>query len=345
MNNLDPIEFILSVVDSNYQKKPSFGEIVENKDFFLKTIREAEKNGLYYYFVLRLKNLEMDLPYLDRARLEKEERKLSSFKEAIGLLNAVSKRSKIDYIVIKASNMLPHVPKDIDIFVPPEEKDKAIKALEKEGIKCLRSDDIETILTKGENIKIDVYTRITYFGIECMDGQFLLNSVTNDEIFGVEYQGLNKEANFLLMAIHSLFGHGAMTLLDFLHLKLLIEDGVDLNACHEYANEKGWGYAFDGVVERIEYICEKIYENGEIVIFPYSFEWKFILNSIYGLEGLKLSNANKMFLYFSLIWDRIFFGKMKNSWLYNTARSIEPIRRFINFVGYSIRHHRGDRYS
>ena len=243
MNNLNSIEFILSVVDQDYQNDLSLGELVKNKDFFLKAIQMAEKNGLYYNFIWELKNSNMDLPFMDKGRWEKEEEKLSAFKEAVGLLNTILKSSEIDYIVIKACNMLPHVPKDIDIFVPLEEKSKAIKALENEGFKCLRSDDIETILTKGENIKIDVYTRLNYFGIECIDEQFLLNSVTKDKIFGVEYQGLNKEANFLLMTVHSLFGHGAMTLLDFLHLKLLMKNGVDLNACREYAHEKGWGYA------------------------------------------------------------------------------------------------------
>jgi len=219
MGNQESIALVFSVVDPQYPDSIQLQKIGQDRKLFPKAVKLAEKNGLYYYFIDRLRELNVELPLLDRKRWKEEGQKLSGFKETITLLNNMSQKSKIDYAVIKACTTIPHVPRDVDIFVSPGKKKETIEALENEGLKCVHSDNIETTLLKGEYIHLDVYTRICYFAVDCMDEQFLLDSLVKNEIFGMEYPGVSNEANFLLTILHSLFGHGSMTLLDFLHIR------------------------------------------------------------------------------------------------------------------------------
>ena len=344
MNKLDTMKVLLSVVDPEYPNDIQVGEIAKERDLLKAAIKLAERNGLYYYFILKLKELNIDLSLLKKERWNEEERKLSEFKKTIMLLNDVTKNYGIDYILIKACTTLPHTPRDADIFVHEEDKRKIVKALEDKGMKCIHSDDVDTTLTKGEYMKVDIYTGLCYFTVEFIDDEFLWNSYVADKILGMEYPGLNEEANFLVMLVHSLFGHRSMSMLDFLHMRSLLINIQDISFCREYAYEKGWGLAFDLSFKKIETIYEKIHKEGEVVYFPYLFDRKFVFQCISGIEGLNMTRFNKIFLYVSLIQDRIIF-ELKDTPLYNLLKSFEPIRRVINSFGYYIRNMRGDKRS
>ena len=344
MSKLDTLKVVLSVVDLEYPNEILVEEIVKNKDLLKKALKLAERNGLYYYFVQRLKELNQDLSFLEEERWNEEKKRSLGFKKTIALLNEVSKDYGIDYILIKACTTLPHIPRDVDIFVCKEDKGKIIRSLENNGMKCIHSDDVDTTLTKGENMKIDIYTEICYFTKEFIDDKFLWNSRVNDRIFGIEYPSLSNEANFLVMLVHSLFGHRSMSLLDFLHMKSLMGDIQDIDICREYAYDGGWGFAFDLALGRIESINERIYKEGDAVYFPYIFDQKFVLKCISEIEGLNMTNINKIFLRISLIQDRITF-ELGDTPLYNLLKSIEPVRKLINSLGYFIRNMRGDKRS
>jgi len=344
MDTLKPMALILSIVDNEYPNNIYPEEIVQDRKAFLKGIKFAEKNGLYYYFIHRLNELNVDLPFLDEKHRDEEQKRLSGFKETIALLNSMPESCKDHWAVIKACTTLPHIPRDVDVFVPREKKKEIIKALENKGMECVHSDDIETTLIKGEYINLDLYTRICYFGVECMDDRFLLSSFAKDEIFGMEYIVLNKKADFLLTILHNLFGHRNMTLLDFLHIKALRKTVADLNFCRNYAYKHGWGQVFDLTVQKIDTLYGEIYKKKEMVSFPYLFSQSFILKCVSAMEGLNMTKLNKLFLYPSLIWDKIVF-QTKGSLIYNTLRSVEPLRKSINSLGYLIRHMRGDKYS
>jgi hypothetical protein len=229
---------------------------------------------------------------------------------------------------------------------------------------CIHSDDVDTTLTKGEYMKVDIYTGLCYFTIEFIDGDFLWDSYLTDKIWGMDYPGLNSEANFLVMLVHSLFGHGSMSLLDFLHMKSLMDEIRDIDICRKYAYERGWGSAFDLTLGRIESInekiykegdviyfpymfnqkFEKIYKEGDVIYFPYMFNQKFVLQCISGIEELNMTNFNKIFLRISLIQDRIIF-ELKDTPLYNLLKSFKPARKLINSLGYFVRNMRGDKRS
>jgi len=343
MNKLDLMKIVLSVIDPEYPNV-HVEKIGEDETIIKKAIKLAERNGLYYYFIYRLKELGVNLPSSEENRWEEENKKLSEFRKIILLLNEISQDCGINYILIKACTTLPHIPRDVDILVHKEDKEKIIRALENKGMKCIHSDDVDTTLIKGKYMKVDVYTGICYFTVDFIDDEFLWKLSVKDKMFGIEYTGLREEANFLVTLVHSLFGHRSMSLLDFLHMKYLMRNIQDMDFCRKYAYKKGWGLAFDLALRRIESIHERIYKGGEVVYFPYLFDRKFVLQCISVIERLNITRVNKMFLHVSLIQDRVIHGFINTS-LYNLLRSFEPIRKLYSSVGCFIRNMRGDKRS
>ncbi len=328
MNKLDSMKVVLSVVDPEYPAKVDTDRLEKDEKLFKSTVKLAEKNGLYYYFILRLKELNIDLSFLEEERWDKEAKKLSELKETIMLLNKVSNDYGIDYILIKSCNAIPHIPRDMDIFVHRGEKRKIIEALENKGMKCVRSDIAQTTLKKEKHIETDIYTGIRYFAVEFLDDSFLWNSNVKSKIFGIEYPGLNAEADFLLTLIHSLFGHRVITLLDFLHIKSLRDNIRDIDLCRKYAYEKGWGSVFDLVLNELDTLHRRIYKEEEVVHFPYLLGTNFILKCVSIVDGLYMSTSNKIFLRISLILDKVIYG-LKDSVLYNLLKDFEPARKFL----------------
>ena len=342
MNSSNPIKTVLSVVDPEYLSDVRIEELVNKKELFESAVTTAERNGLYYHFVYKLKELNIDLPFLDDNRWNEEKQKVSKFKETVTFLINASNDSAIDYILIKIFNTVPHVPKDVDIFIRNEERQKFIKVLENNEMKCIHSSPAETKL-KGKYMKIDVYTEICYIGVDFIDGSFLWESKVRNEFLGVEYPALNEEADFLLLLPHYLFGHRRITLLDFLHMKRRI-DSINVNACREYAYEKGWGTVFDLTLDHLNHLHERIYNKGEVIHFPYLFNRNFILKCISGIEGLNMGRYNKVYLYISFVMDRI-SNELEGTSLYNLLKSFEPARNLFNSSCARVKTLRGDRKS
>ena len=339
MNNLDPLKVVLSVVDPEYPNDIQVEEIAKDKGLLKSAIKLAERNGLYYYFIYKPKELGVDLPF-EKDRWTKENQRLSEFKETIKLLNKVSNDYRIDYIIIKACNAIPHIPRDVDIFVRNEDRSKIIKALEDNGMKCVISDVTETVLRKAGYIDIELYSRICYLGMDFIDGCFLWESSVKDMMFDVEYSGLNKEANFLLMLIHRLLGHRSMSLLDFLHMKYLRDD-INVDVCRRHAHENGWGSVFDLALNELNILYEKIYKEGSVVHFPYLYDRNFMLKCVSEIDGLRMGKRNKIIFHLSLIQDR-FIHELKDSFSYNLLKSFKPSRVVITFFIRLVKRMRGD---
>ena len=342
MNKVDPMKVVLSVVDSEYPSDIRIEELVNKKELFESAVTIADRNGLYYYFIYKLKELNIALPFLDNDRWKEENQKVSKVKETVAFLNSATKNSAIDYILIKIFNTVPHVPNDIDIFIRKEERQKFIKVIENNGMDCVQSSPAETRF-KGKYTKIDVYTEICYIGVDFIDGGFLWESKVGNEFFGVEYPALSEEADFLLLLPHYLFGHRRITLLDFLHMKHRISH-INVNTCREYAYDKGWGTVFDLTLDHLNHLHERIYKEGEVIYFPYLFNHNFILKCISGIEGLNMGRYNKVFLYISFVMDKINLD-LERTPLYNLVKSFEPARNLVNSFSALVKSLRGDKKS
>ena len=342
MNNLAPMKVVLSVIDPEYPNDIHMEEIAKDRTLLKKTIKLAERNGLYYYFILRLRELNLDLPFLNKERWNRELQKLSALKKTLAFLNKMQNHA-IDYILIKACTKIPHIPRDVDILVRIEDREKISDMFERDDMKVVYSNPVETAFGKEGYMKLDIYSRIEYISVEFIDKEFLWNSRVEDRMFGIEYTSLNDEANFILLFVHSLFGHRSMTLLDFLHIKNIRGNIQDIDVCREYAYEKGWGMVFDMGLEKLENLYERIYKDGETVSFPYLFNRKFMLKCVASIEGLDMKRREKVFFHISLGLDRLAYGLAKSPF-YNYLLAFNTGRRIFNSFGYFVRNRRGDRH-
>jgi len=341
MNKLDPMKVVLSVADPEYSNDIPVKEIVKNRDLLKAAIKLAEKNGLYYYFIFRLRELNLDLSFLDKYPWDRELQKLSALKKTLTFLNDIRKHDGIDYIVIKACTNIPHVPRDVDILVRIEDREKIYDIFRRNGMEVLYSNSVETAFGKEGYMKLDIYSRIQYIGMNFIDSEFLWDSKVEDRMFGMKYPSLNDEANFLLLLVHSIFGHRSMSLLDFLHIKTLMSN-IDKRVCRDYAYGVGWGAVFDMSLEKLESIYKTIYKDGG-VSFPYLFDRKFMLKCVASMDGLKMKRREKVFFSVSLGLDR-FSYELARSRFYNYLLAFNTGRRIFNSLGYFVRNRRGDRH-
>jgi len=330
----------LSIVDPTYPKNENLStHIGKDRKLLGLLLRYAKKNGLLYAVLDRLKELGIDVSFAEK---DINNRK-TNLKKTLIFLNNILEEYSIPYILIKACNEIPHIPRDVDIFVRSEDKKDLIKAFEDQGAKIAQTGSIET--TVEFLLPIDIYTKIIYFGREVIDSEFLFKSTEKKETMGIEYVGLNDNAEFMLNSLHSLFGHGCLTLLDFLHLKV-IRSKLDTSFCRSYASTRGWGRVFDLLIEELDSLYDTIYTQRKAVNFPYLFGKKFILDCISQIDGINLSFSNKLFIISSLLIDEAKL-KVETSALYDIIklRPFKPIRKTLLSIAYLSRSKRGDRYS
>lgn len=338
MKEGDPLDVILSAVDADGVDNIELKRLKNDKRLLNATLKCAQRNGLLYLFTRNINHLNLDLTLFENVESKKE------LKNTINVLNNASKECDILYILIKDCNTVPHIPRDVDIFVRAEEKESLIEALAKQGVRCEHSGDIETTLTAESCLPIDLYTKIIYFDNEFLDEDFLFDSIEEKEMFGIRYPGLNNEAEFMLTLLHSLFGHRRLTLLDFLHLKRIQDSKLNVELCEKYAETAKWGSVFLLAWEKSNLICKEVYIKKNNIMFPYLFDIKFVMKCIQQINGIDLSQSDKLLIYFSLLLDGAKL-KLEGSMFYNIVRGCTPLRKVLLSIGYRSRSMRGDKYS
>lgn len=339
----DSMSVIISVVYSNKLDHRIIKKLLKNDKFLKKTLMLAEINGLYYYFILRLKEIGIELSSQEE-RFNKELDKFNTFKETIILLNEISKSISSDYMIIKACTEIPHVPRDIDILVLGSDKERYLKAFENIGMTCVHSNDVETSFSKEGYLKVDIYTGVRYITIDFLKDEFLWSSYKTGETAGITHPLLGNEANILLMLVHSLYGHRSMTFLDFLHI-VRIMDNSDIRLTKKYAYEFGWGETFETILSKFNEINESIVSDKDSNIsFPYRFPPSFVMNSISQIKDLKLARKTKIFLQVSFFIDRL-VHELQNSHFYTILLNYKWVRNSFNSFNYFVRHACGDNKS
>jgi len=337
MKDVKPKNIIISIVDSDYPD--NYTEFINDEDLLKDLIESARKNGLYYFLLNELWKREV-IEFQDN--FIKNE--ISDLTKTIKLLNEASKDSGIDYILIKDYNTIPNIPRDVDIFVRFDEKDSFIKALLKKGFILEHSGSIETSLSNTSGLPLDVYTKIIYFDNDFLDEDFLFDSIKEREIFGTTYYGLKNESEYMLTILHGLFGHRRLTMLDFLHLKNIRKNNLDIEQCKKYAKNRNWEKVFILTLKKFESIYEEIYIEKKNFIFPYIFDIKFILKCVDKIEGLKLSSMDKFLIILSLLIDDLKL-KVENSIFYDLIKRCAPLRKALLSIAYASRRIRRDKYS
>lgn len=337
------IGILLSLVDSEYRHVPGTEDRLKNDiDLCKSLIKLARDNGLLYFLIHKFKELNIKLPDLETA-WDEEEKKKSQFINSLRIIKDVSTEAGLDYLLIKRYATILNVPRDVDIFVRREQKEKIVQALQNKNMRCVQKGITETALELDGYLRIDIYTEITYITVNFIDNDYLWNSKTEVKLFGDKHWTLSDEADLLLTLVHNVLGHRRITLLDFLHIKSLI-NCISLETYERYLYDKGWGRSFDIIVEKMLSIQDIIDKGHTNIMFPYLFDRKFILKFISSIDKLSLSPFQKAFLYISLIQDEI-LHKIKGTALYEWLRSYDAARALVNSLAVSTRKLRGDKKS
>lgn len=344
MNETNPIDIVLSVIDPEFPKRIDISKICSNKYLMRKAIDLADRNGLYYYFIKNLNDLGLENSIYQDNRWDIETNNLIGFKKTLDILEIMHKDHNIEYVVIKACTKIAHIPRDVDIYVRKNDIPDIIKILEAMGFMCTHSDSVDTSLTNGSNMKIDIYTGLCYFTGDFIGDDLLWNSRIYDAVQDSKFVSLNDGANLLVLFIHSLFGHRSISLLDFLHLNYIINNTSDLTSYRSYAYKRGWGYSFDAMLELIKRLRDDLYKKDMQLKFPYLFNRSFVIDCVSKMDCLNMTVTNKLFLELSLFQDLI-VNQSKDSGLYDVLRSCELTRKTCNSIGYYIRNMRGDKRS
>ncbi|MFX0134621.1 MAG: hypothetical protein ACFFDN_13355, partial [Candidatus Hodarchaeota archaeon] len=328
VDGIKSLKYLLQIEDDNYPWNIDVKFLETDKNLFKKIFNMAKKNGLDYLFIEKIKKYKGFI--LDDNILDDNNARLYEYKKILTILNEISEKYRINYIVIKACDTIAHIPRDVDIFVKKSDRINMVKKLKNYGMKCMQSSVTETSL-KLNHLKVDIYTELCYLGYEFIDENYLWDSKIETELFKIKYPGLRTNASFLITLVHSLFGHRNITLLDYLHIKNLINDIQNIEICRKYAYKKGWGCIFDMYSRYLKVLDVKIYKEGNNVIFPFLFDKNFILMCLSSIRGFQMNNYRKISLYITFMQDEIIF-KYKDTLLYDVIKKLELLRYIFNFL-------------
>lgn len=335
------LSYLLAVAAPSYASGVDIQLLERDTRLFKSVAGLARRNGLCYHLISRVTELGLQIPPSEEAGWAEEKERLLKFKDTLLLLNKVTREKKIDYLVIKACSAVPHIPRDVDIFVRGEDRAAMLEALEATGLKSVQTGAAETALT-GAVLRIDIYTRLCYVNVDFLEPDFLWQSAAAGELFGVRFPSPSGEASFLLLLVHSIFGHRSMTLLDFLHMRHL-RDGIDINRCRGYAAGQGWGGAFDLALKNLDGVEEKIRGGKSAVAFPYWFGRGFVLECLSGVKT-GAGGRNRLLLEITLAQDYL-LNRLVGTPLYRLVWSFAPARNLINSLTALTKSLRGDKKS
>jgi hypothetical protein len=337
---LDTLGAVLSATDPEYPFKVSTERIVNNDKLLHNSVKLAETNGLYYIFVQNLRKNGFNLSGVHEARMRAEMANYSEYIELLQIIDKLENEHSIEYVVIKASNKIPHIPRDIDIFVRAHDRDSVIEILKDNHLNLVHESVAETSLIY-RHIKVDIYTEICYMGKEFIDGDYLLASKRRDYQFDIEYNNLSDDVNLLLLLVHGLFGHRSMTLLDFLHIKLLLQS-ADVSECKDYAESKGWKATFEALLKVMIDIETRLYSDLDFrVSFPYIFNKPLVMRCVSDIGYHDMSFRQRFFIHLTLMQDRLLLALVGTD-LHHFVKSRQELRRFVNSASTIVKIGRGD---
>ena len=340
MNPL-PFQLVLSAAESLGESSSLFEDGFD-KQVLTDAIGIAWKNGLYYAFLKRYLDTGHRLPPDEHARWEAQYHGIVGLQASLDALADTSQSGGIEFLVIKDIQTIEHVPRDLDIFVRDSDRGAFLERLREEGFEFVYNDGSEISLARRGSMRVDVYSRIHYLGKDFVDAPYLFDSMTATRIHERDIPGLSFEAAFLVNSVHGIFGHGAISLLDFLDLRNLQVRGKDNGGFRDRAVSFGWGGVYDLWAERLAGLNEDMFRRHIPVEFPHRIDSRFVLQAAAQLDGTEFTSRDRVALRASLAWDRLVLIAETTGIQDRLVRS-SLARGLANAAGHRLRSFRGDR--
>ena len=290
MNSKRNSAFILSSISDRYSDAISLKtEYLIDPAEWKAIARLARQNGILYFFLTSLNEKGL-LPEIILDNLEKEEERRKSFIQTIDFLHNLTLDDKIEILLIKLPGSIPHVPRDVDVFIHKKDEKRFYRALSKKDH------------NSANFLPIDTYTDIHYYGPIRIHSDLMWSAASDQNMFNANFRGINDELNLLLTLVHAVFGHRRITMLDFMHVRSLLSK-VNMVDCREYARAEGWGEIFDPMLHVINSINDSIL-SSKGVAFPVLIDRKLILTLFNELDQKAFYLENHFYYKFMLMRDK-----------------------------------------
>ncbi|OGS49134.1 MAG: hypothetical protein A3K68_04085 [Euryarchaeota archaeon RBG_16_68_13] len=338
----DALWHVLSLTDPQRGDVPDFRELAGDGRLLRASLDLASANGLAYPFLERLAAEDVPLPAEARRRWEDESQAAEQFRATVAALNDTSQGTGVAYAVIKACAAVEHVPRDVDIFLAGEGQETFLADLERKGFRPAYRDEAEIALAADGRLRTDVYSRIHYMGRDFVRGGFLLGSARPGSNLGTVFPTLAPEAAYLVNSAHGVFGHAAMSLLDFFSFNDLERRIDDANRVRGMAAELGWGRVLDRWTDRLDAMRDAVYGRQAPVTFPARHGRRFVLDCVAALDAPRLTTRDVAALRLSLVWDDLLFVS-EHTGLDGVVRGSRTLAGIANAAGHRLRMLRGDR--
>ena len=338
----DAFWHVLSLTDPHAQDVPDIRGLARNGRHLRASLDLASANGLAYAFLERLTATDVPLPAEARRRREEEARAAARFRATVSALNDASRATGVGYAVIKACAAVEHVPRDIDIFLAGEGREAFLADLERRGFRSAYRDEAEIALAADGFLRTDVYSRIHYLGRDFVNGGSLLGSACPGLNLGAKFPTLGDEAAYLVNSAHGIFGHAAMSLLDFFSFNDLDRRIGGSSRVRGIAVELGWGQVLDRWTGRLDALRDAVYGKRIPVTFPARHGRRFVLDCVAALDAPRLDPRDAAALRLSLVWDDLLFASERTG-LDGVVRGSRTLAGIANAAGHRLRMMRGDR--
>jgi hypothetical protein len=303
-------------------------------------LRLAQANGLFTAVGRGLERAGRTLPGWARAASHAEAQARASYVRSLELLVSASEDAGRGYALIKNVRRIEHVPRDVDVFVRGADLEPFLAALRARGCRIV-ADDAEISAHAPGHLRIDLYARIHYLGRDFVLGETLEAARTRETIAGVRTPTVPADVAYALNSIHSVLGHGALSLLDLLDLKHLARPLGDLRLARAHAERCGWARAFDAWSAYVAGLARAL-DDGTPPAFPHRHGRRFILRFLSLLDGPALDRRERLALGASLLLDDVIFAT-EGAGLGEAVRRSRAATGVANAAGHRLRTLRGDR--
>jgi len=338
--NEDAFWAVVSAVSPSFAARRQGGRADEARDV-REAIAYADSNGLYFPFVSRLVEDGIEIPREESRRWPAERERLARFRRSLRVLDAASSRTGSAYAVIKTIRTIPNLPRDVDILVREEDRRRWLDALGQAGFALRYRSAAEVSLEMRDAIRVDVYSRIEYLGRAFLDPAYLWGSIRAERTHAEEHPGLTDEAEFLLNSCHDIFGHGSLTLMDFLDL-IALRQRVDVSRCLDLATAAGWGHVLRLWLDRLDRLERLIRDERGPPRFPLRHGRRFLWECVEALADPPQGRRERLAIGLSFLWDDA-SDLSEESGLGGAMRRSPQVRRLVNVAGHRLRTLRGDR--
>jgi hypothetical protein len=221
-----------------------------------------------------------------------EEKRIEQMKDTVRFLKDALNGSVHEYAFIKLhKEEIPYVSADIDLLVKKSSLAEICRSLSRHGalkgsnglLKRAVSRADEVHFVKKGLLEVDIYTSLAWFGLDAVSEEFLWRKSVTKDLFGINIEIPEADAEALVLAGHALFWHGTLTLLDVIQIYTLTNSLGDPRRALGEAARFGWDKPLYGVLSMVREAYERLFFQDEIQTFPLKIPISLVILSYLGL--------------------------------------------------------------